>query len=258
LREALQEAAEEETMAITLLRGKENLITVLETDAGETNLGGGELRKGWIGLSTQPLIPTIAKALGVEGMRGLRVTRVHPGSAAETAGLLTGDIILELNDRALPAKAPHDRGMLARRVEQLSIDSLANLTVLRGGEKSQIVVKVEESPTSAVAARALRNDFLEFSGRDLTFADRLVKRLPTETGGVLVTEVANGGWASLGGLRFGDLILRIGDREIETVADLEKALQWIEQNRPSHIGFFVRRGTRTTVCYTEPEYETQD
>ena len=201
---------------------------------------------------------TKPRALGVEDVRGLRVTRVHPGSAAETAGLQTGDLILELNDRALPAKSPHDRGMLRRRVEQLPIDSLANLTVLRDGEKSRIAVTVEESPASAGAAKVLRNDLLEFSGRDLTFADRLKQRLTNETTGVLVTEVTNGGWAALGGLHFGDLILRIGDREIETVADLEKAIEWIEQNRPSHISFFVRRGTRTTVCYAEPEYENLD
>ena len=258
LREALRKAADQKTMALTLLRGEESLITVLETDTGETDLGGGELQKGWIGVSTQPLIPTVARALGVEGVRGLRITRVHPGSAAETAGLRTGDIVLELNDHALPAVSPHDQGMLDRLFEQLPIESLANLTVLRGGEKSRIAVKVEESPASAAAARVLRNDFLEFSGRDLTFADRLKLRLNTEAEGVLVTDVANGGWAALGGLHFGDLILRIGDHEIRTVADLEQALLWIEKERPSHIGFFVRRSTCTTVFYAEPEYEDLD
>jgi S1-C subfamily serine protease len=258
LREALRKAAGRETMAVTLLRGEESLVTVLETDAGETDLGGGELPKGWIGVSTQPLIPTVARALGVEGVRGLRITRVHPGSAAETAGLKTGDIVLELNDRALPARSPHDQGMLGRRFESLAAGSDAKLTILRDGERSSIMVKVEESPASAAAARVLRNDFLEFRARDLTFADRLKERLATDAAGVLVTEVTNGGWAALGGLHFGDLILRIGEHEISTVADLEKALRWIEKERPSHIGFFVRRGTRTTVFYAEPEYDPLD
>jgi serine protease Do len=46
----------------------------------------GLVKKAWIGIDTQVISSDLAEALGIPGSKGVRVTRVHPGSSAETAG----------------------------------------------------------------------------------------------------------------------------------------------------------------------------
>lgn len=58
------------------------------------------------GLAVQDLDRETAKALGFNGKGGVVVTSVEPGSGAEKAGLLAGDVIQEMNRR--PIKSVHD------------------------------------------------------------------------------------------------------------------------------------------------------
>jgi serine protease Do len=51
----------------------------------------------------QNLTPEIAESLGIEGdTQGVVVTGIEPGSAAESAQLQRGDVILEVNRESVP------------------------------------------------------------------------------------------------------------------------------------------------------------
>jgi len=49
------------------------------------------------GLRVQPLTPELAEQLGVDEIRGVVVTSIEPGSAADEARLRRGDVILEVD-----------------------------------------------------------------------------------------------------------------------------------------------------------------
>ena len=50
-----------------------------------------------LGLTVQELTPKLAESLGIEKVQGVIVTDVDPDSAAAEAGILRGDIILEID-----------------------------------------------------------------------------------------------------------------------------------------------------------------
>ncbi|MBW2506693.1 MAG: PDZ domain-containing protein, partial [Deltaproteobacteria bacterium] len=50
-----------------------------------------------LGITVQELTPKLAESLGIEETQGLIVTDINSGSAAAAAGILRGDIILEIN-----------------------------------------------------------------------------------------------------------------------------------------------------------------
>jgi len=50
-----------------------------------------------LGITVQELTPKLAESLGIEETQGLIVTDINSGSAAAAAGILRGDLILEIN-----------------------------------------------------------------------------------------------------------------------------------------------------------------
>ena len=80
-----------------------------------------------LGISVQNLTPAIAKRLRLKSETGVVVTRVEPGSPAADAGIQTGDIIREVNRKAI--KNVDD---LMQKLEQTKDESNILLLVQRG------------------------------------------------------------------------------------------------------------------------------
>ena len=74
------------TVEIGKLEDEEQLVADDET---------GTSKK--LGITVQELTPKLAESLGIEQTQGLIVTDISAGSAAAEAGILRGDIILEIN-----------------------------------------------------------------------------------------------------------------------------------------------------------------
>ena len=109
-------------------------------------LAGGRTRRGWLGLGAQAVkLPDAVRrelaAAGREQHQGLMLVAIEPGSPADRAGLLLGDVVLRLGDTptedvadVLAALGPESVG------QPLAAD------VLRAGERRTITVTVDEHP----------------------------------------------------------------------------------------------------------------
>ncbi len=252
--EACSEAGEEKAL-FQLLRDDEEILTVVDLEKKEPSPQGGELPKAWIGIQVQVLVPAVAKALDLKGKKGFRVTQVFPETEAAKAGLRAGDIVYALNGSFLRAYRLQDSEMLRRRVEDLTIGTNATLSVYRDGKRFDVEVKLEETPTTAIEATTAKCESLEFAVRDITFMDRIRNKWPADQRGVVVTNVVPGGWASLGGLRGRDLILGIDDEAVADAEAFEKAVETIEETKPSRVKVFVKRGHRTAFVFIEPDWK---
>jgi S1-C subfamily serine protease len=105
----------------------------------EALLARGRVRRGFLGVGTQPV------ALGAElGTRlaqasALLVLSVHPGSPAAEAGLLIGDVLLLAEGEALTSPAA-----LLPFLDEDRVGRDLALRILRGGEPRTVTVRVGE------------------------------------------------------------------------------------------------------------------
>lgn len=255
LRDAIEVHKNQETIPIVFQRRTESLMTVIRNRPPSPPSPSAELPKAWLGVRTQVITQSVAQALGDPNLKGFRITEVMPYTEASKAGLQVGDLIIALNDEPLEAFRTQDARDLERRIERMDIDSKAKLTILRNGERREISVKLEPSPASAEAARSIRQNELDFAVRDITALDRMRNRWREDQQGVLVTEVPNGSWGQLAGLRNGDLILAVNEQPIQNTQEFQQAMQEVIRQQPPVVILFVLRDRETSFVFLEPDWK---
>ncbi|MBL9188915.1 MAG: PDZ domain-containing protein [Opitutaceae bacterium] len=180
-------------------------------------------RKAWLGIASQPLTPKLATRLGIKSDGGARVTRVYPGTKAESAGLQVGDVILAVDGTAVAARRPEDTDVLARQIRQYRSGSNAKFALWREGARTEIDVVLEEQPVPPAEMPWWQEPDLEFSVRDIAFEDRVRLQLPPAARGALVESALPAGWAALAGLRADDVIEQASGAPITGIDDLKRA-----------------------------------
>jgi S1-C subfamily serine protease len=225
-------------------RSGERLLTVIELGRPGLEDPGLEARKAWVPISVQVLTRELADRLNLPGRTGVRVTRVF-GGTAEAAGLKVGDVITTLDGNAIEASQPSDADLFATLIRQYKIGSTVTLTVVRNGQPSEVPVKVDASPRLPREMRKYEDPSFEFRVRDMAAADRVSSRLPPDQSGVLVDAVREGGWAALGHLADGDVLLTIDGEAVTDVEAVQRKMARVAEARPRSVVFKVRRGIRT-------------
>jgi serine protease Do len=85
-----------------VLRDKKDvLLNVAIGELKEEEVVATAPEKGELGLTVQRLTPQMAESLGLERVEGVVVTAVEPGSAGDEAGIRRGDIIVEVDRKAV-------------------------------------------------------------------------------------------------------------------------------------------------------------
>ncbi|HET7737122.1 MAG TPA: trypsin-like peptidase domain-containing protein, partial [Tepidiformaceae bacterium] len=105
-------------------------------------LSQGRIKRGYLGIGSQQAhLPAalVAKLNGQE--TGLLVVGVEPGSPADQAGLLIGDVLVAIDGNAL-----EDTDDLHAQLGGERIGKATPLSILRGGEPREISVTVGERP----------------------------------------------------------------------------------------------------------------
>ncbi len=251
---ALQDLQGQE-VPVKFRRVREIMYTVVKLETDEPPQAGGELAKAWIGVKTQVLTPKLAKALAVKGRKGFRLTEVYPWTLAHAAGLLAGDILVAVDDEPLDASQPQDARLLRNLVENMAIGEEVELSLLRDGKDVEISLELEESPASSQDAKRGKNEDFEFAVRELTFMDRISRKLDQDQQGVIVTECSAGGWAQIAGLQAGVLILAINGVPVEGVDNFKTIMQEVKEKKPKVLPVFIRRGSATTFVFIEPDWD---
>jgi serine protease Do len=225
-------------------RGRARMLTVIEIGRPGLEDPGLETRKAWIPVSVQVLTPPLAERLGAPSGSGVRVTRVHGGSAA-AAGLRVGDIVTAIDGDRVEASQPSDEDLFATMIRQYKIGSTVKLSVVRDGKEQQIAVKLDASPRLPREMKKYEDPNFEFRVRDISAADAIERPWAEEAKGVLVEAVSEGGWAALAHLADGDVVLEIDGVAVPNVEAVQQRMQRVAEARPAAVVFKVRRGMRT-------------
>lgn len=99
----------------------------------------GSLRRGYLGILSQPVHLPDAQRGGLDRRGGLLVVGVEDGSPAATGGMMVGDIVVTLDEH--PVEETED--LLALLVGE-RVGKPASVGVLRGGENSTLRITVGE------------------------------------------------------------------------------------------------------------------
>ncbi len=225
-------------------RGRERMLTVVEVGRSALEDPGLEARKAWIPVAVQVLTPPLAEQLGLADRTGVRVTRVIDGPAS-AAGLRVGDIITAIDGDPVRASQPSDADLFATMIRQYKIGATVKLTLVREGQEQTVGVALEQSPRLPREMKKYEDTNFEFRVRDVTASDRADRNLPEGELGVLVEAVREGGWAALGRLADGDLLMEIDGDATPDVSAVQKKMTQVATERPNAVVLKVRRGIRT-------------
>lgn len=100
-----------------------------------------KVKRGFIGVSIAPISEESYKELGLDKKSGAFVGEVIPGSPADKAGLLVGDIILKIDDADI-----NDYKDLLNIIGQTEPGRTLKLSVWRSGKSINLSVKVTDRP----------------------------------------------------------------------------------------------------------------
>ena len=237
------------------LRKTEQLLTVVKVGIKEIEDPGLEAQKAWLPVTAQAITRDLAEQLGNPGLSGVRVTQVYTNSSAEKAGLKVGDLLLALDGEPIEASQPGDEEVLNAMVRQYKIGTTATLTVLRGAEKLSLPVELVRSPKLEREMKKYRDDDFEFTARDMTFFDKVREEWPEGRPGALVSEVKDGGWAALGRLNTGDIIVAVDDDPVTDVLSLKEMMKRVAEEKRKTVVLRVERGIHTMYLELEPKWD---
>lgn len=108
-------------------------------DVADQLIKSGEVRRGFLGVTIQPVTSEVASQLGLREARGVVVGAVEQGSPAERAGLRQGDVITAFNGNQIA-----DGNSLRNLVASAGPGAEVTLTVLRDGREQQVRAKLDE------------------------------------------------------------------------------------------------------------------
>ena len=222
-------------------------------------ISGGKITRGYLGATIQAVTPEIADSLGIPGKKGALVAELVPGGPAQKAGVLSGDVVLQVNGHSVK-----DSTDLTRQVAGSHTGDMLNLSILRAGKEIMVAVKSGVRPSEADLAKqqnpdqkdqpvnptspTAKPDALGLLTAPLDDAARRRYGLPSDVSGAVVEGVATASDAAKKGLKRGDVVVRAGDRAVANAADLGAAIDAQKKaGRTSILVFIFRDGRQLGV-----------
>ncbi len=242
----------------------------------------GDEGASWLGVETQEVTSDKAKGLKLPSERGVVIGRIVSDSPAAKAGLKEDDVVTEVNGQRIEGTA-----QFRRMIREIPAGRTVQLTVWRDARSQTLSVtlgKAEERPRVRMGAAPGAFSFhvqelpdtieipeipqMDWGGM-LTAgmrprlgidAEDLSGQLGSyfaapEGEGVLVREVNSGSPAEKAGLKAGDVITKLNDERIRTVADLREKLSAKRDEKTVRLEIFRNRSEMNLTVELPPPAE---
>jgi serine protease Do len=187
--------------------------------------GGATARRvvrPWLGATGQNVNAELAASLGLPRPEGVLIKEVYPDGPAARAGLHIGDVVTQVDGREVD-----DAEALRFRIATLPVGKMANLTTVRRGETRLLAVGLIEPPETPPREQTELRGNQPLAGAVVAnlspaLVDEL--KLEGEPRGVIVIDVRQNTAASRLGLQRNDIVLKINDRDVGSVGQLQDLL----------------------------------
>lgn len=218
----------------------------------------GKIERGYIGIEITTVDETVAKATGLDKVQGVSVHKVVKGGAAAQAGIEVGDVILEVDGKAVNTSNDLQNQIVLRRA-----GDKVNLSVWRNGKKitKAVVLKaLDENNNFTDASTGSSNN--ESSSEPVTFkslgftASALTARQKEDygvDGGVIITNVDPRGMVARRGLTADNVIIRADGKTVKSPSDLQKILSSKSKGDGVLLVLKDKEGSKLAVSIEIPE-----
>jgi serine protease Do len=187
----------------------------------DTALGGGQLRRPWIGVSGGPVTAAIAESLGFDRPQGIILDEVDRNGPAAQAGLKSGDVVT-----AVDGFEVNDPQAMKFRLATKGVGNSAQVTYWRNSQKGLVNVRLVKAPDTPA------RDITEVDGPNPLEGAKIGNLNPAfaeelkvdATRGVVVLQMKRNAIAARVGIRSGDIVLEINGEKTGNVDDAVDAL----------------------------------
>ncbi|NNL84195.1 MAG: Do family serine endopeptidase [Myxococcales bacterium] len=196
----------------------------------------GRVSRGWLGVYIQEIDDTTAELMELDQKTGALVSKVEPGGPADEAGIRRGDVIVSFNGEPID-----EMSTLPRVVARTPVGSGVDVKVIRKGKTKSLNVELGEldRDEEVVLASAEGKEGGAFGVIVKDLDARTAEQLGLdEPEGVLITEIEPDSPASEAGLRRGDVILEVNQKQVSDARGFEKAVRGADKGAL----LLVRRG----------------
>ncbi len=169
----------------------------------------GEVKRGQLGVFIQDLTPELAEAFDLDkNQQGVLITKVQEDASADKAGIEEGDIVIDVDGKAMTSAAK-----LRNAIGMQRVGEKVKVTILRDGVKKTLNIKIGSSQDQK-SAKAI---FEKLEGADL--------RDHQSGEGVVIANIQANSPAAYSGLRRGDIIIAANRQAVNSLEDLRKAVE---------------------------------
>ena len=190
----------------------------------------GRVRRGHLGIVVQLVTEDIARSLGLQNVRGVIISQVAAGSAAERAGLKRGDVIVAVNGNTVT-----DPNTFRNDIASTSPGNTVTVRILRDGDEQELRVTLGELAPEQRSGESqgdrsspspqTGNGQLGIAVEPVTPAIAQQLGIDVQAQGLAILEVDPSGPAADAGLQRGDVIERANRQALRSVSDLRVAIQ---------------------------------
>jgi len=196
-------------------------------------ISDGKIVRGWLGVYIQPLDPELGKELGVK--EGVGVHEVIVDSPAAKAGLQAGDVIVEVD-----GKAVSEVNTLQRTIGSYKPGQSVKIKVVSYADKKTRTVTVKVGTLPDKESDGGPEERGERSDQE---PDKLGLVLEKTKDGLVVDSIQPGSLGDQVGLEAGDVLVRVNRKTVDSVATYKKLLKdskrvYLEVKRKGRTLFF--------------------
>lgn len=188
----------------------------------DSAMNEGRIVRPWLGLKGQAVTSDIARSMELERPGGVLITEIYPDGPADAASLRRGDLVLQFDGRDV-----FDENGLKFLAATLAEGDTATLLVLRNGNRMDVDLTLTAPPGATEADLIMLEGENPLSGAEVAELSpalaESIRRDPFDEG-VLVNRIVRRSPAFNFGVRPGDLIIEVNGEAIQTVSQLEEAL----------------------------------
>ena len=208
---------------------------------------GGEVTRGWLGVSIQDLSEEMAEYYEVKGKEGVFVVDVTKDDPADQAGIKANDVILRVEGK--PVKSSRE---LSMNIADLPVGKEVKIDLIRDGKEMTVPVTLGKRPSTLTAGGESRKQD-ESDGMKLSeLTPESARRFgfdETEKG-VVVTEVTSDSKPGQAGIEPGDIIQEINRAPIGSIADYNSQMDRVSSGETVRM-LIKRRGVGFIVAKFE-------